>query len=221
MDDPALAPDAQAGALQALTTINFISNSAGILWRPIRKLATGQQPLTLLDVATGAGDVPIRLWHKARQAGIDLRIAGCDISPGAVQHATERARQAAADVRCFACDVLHEPLPEQYDVVTCSLFLHHLDDAQAVELLRRMAAAARRLVLVNDLRRSHAGYLLAWLGTRLLTRSPVAQVDGPLSVRAAFTIPEVRELARQAGLADATVQRRWPCRLLLSWERPE
>src|SRR5262249_61298949 len=81
-----------------------------------------------------------------------------------------------------ACDVLREPLPAGYDAVVCSLFLHHLSAEQAVGLLRRMAAAAGRLVLVNDLARGRAGYLLAYLGTRLLTRSPGVHFDGPRSV---------------------------------------
>lgn len=220
MDDPALARDAHVGALQALTTINLLSNCAGILWKPIRDLARQQRPLTLLDIASGAGDLPIRLWQRAKKAGIHLSVSGCDLSPVAIEHAKQRAKEQAADVRFFPIDILKESLPEQYDIVTCSLFLHHLDEPDAVELLRRMAAAARRLVLVNDLRRSQTGYLLACLVTRVLTRSPVARVDGPLSVRAAFTMDEARELARRAGLEDVSVERRWPCRLLLRWQPP-
>jgi hypothetical protein len=101
----------------------------------------------------------------------------------------------------------------------CSLFLHHLDEPQAVELLRRMSESARHLVLVNDLIRGRLGYALAWLGTRLLTRSRVVHVDGPLSVEGAFTRAEALELAERAGLHGATIVRRWPCRFLLTWQR--
>jgi hypothetical protein len=80
-----------------------------------------------------------------------------------------------------------------------------------------MAAAARRLVLINDLRRSAGGWLLAYVGTRLLSASPVVHTDGPRSVAAAFTPVELRQLAERAGLAGATVVRRWPFRLLLTW----
>ena len=76
------------------------------------------------------------------------------------------------------------------------------------------------LVLVNDLERGLAGLTLAHLGTRLLSRSDVVHTDGPLSVRAAFTVPEVRALAAAAGLTGAVVVRRWPCRFLLTWTRP-
>ena len=119
----------------------------------------------------------------------------------------------------FACNVLAEQRTAEYDAIITSLFLHHLDEEQAVELLRHMAAAARCLVLVNDLERGRLGYLLAWLGTRLLTRSRIVHVDGPRSVEGAFTKSEAQALAGRAGLEGATIGWRWPCRYLLSWER--
>jgi hypothetical protein len=109
-------------------------------------------------------------------------------------------------------------MPEEYDIVVCSLFLHHFDPSEAVAILRHMAST-RRLVLVNDLRRGVGGWLLAWAGARILTRCRVVHVDGPLSVAGAYTCAEARELARDAGLTGATVRRRWPCRWLLEWQR--
>jgi 2-polyprenyl-3-methyl-5-hydroxy-6-metoxy-1,4-benzoquinol methylase len=176
--------------------------------------------LRVLDLATGAGDLPIRLWHKARRAHIQLRLEGCDVSPRAVAYAHQRAKNQGADVRFFQLDALADALPTNYDVLTSSLFLHHLNDEQAVNLLRRMAQAANRLVLINDLRRNLAGLALAYIGTRLLSTSDVVHRDGVMSVRAAFTLEEVRTLARNAGLEGAQVKKRWPCRFLLAWRRP-
>jgi 2-polyprenyl-3-methyl-5-hydroxy-6-metoxy-1,4-benzoquinol methylase len=219
IDQPDLEESLHRDALRGLERINRWSGSAGILWRPIRALAQQNgAPLRLLDVATGAGDVPLRLWYKARRAGLSLEVAGCDRSPRAVAHAGHRAAQVGAAVRFFECDALSDTLPDDYDLVTCSLFLHHLDEGPAVELLRRMGHAARRLVLVNDLRRSRSGLLLAYLGTRLLSASPVVHRDGPLSVAAAYTPAEALDLAQRAGLTGARVARRWPCRYLLSWK---
>ena len=105
-------------------------------------------------------------------------------------------------------------------MVISSLFFHHLDNRQAAALLREMAAAADQLVLVNDLRRGVGGWLLAHAAARLFTASDVVHTDAPLSAKAALTMPEMRELASNVGLAEATVQRRWPCRFLLTWRRP-
>lgn len=222
IDQPDLDARRHARALEGLERVNFFSRSARIVWRPIESLAR-EGPLCrlrILDVATGAGDLPIALWWKARRAALEVEIDGCDVSRLAVEYARQQAEEAQAEVRFFQCDALLEPWPGDYDVVISSLFLHHLDEARAVELLRRMAAAAKRLVLVNDLMRSPAGFVLAWLGTRLLTRSDVARADGPRSVEGAFSLDEVGSLCRRAGLMDVTIQRRWPCRFLLTWRRP-
>ena len=101
----------------------------------------------------------------------------------------------------------------------CTLFLHHLSSEDARGLLQRMRHSARRLVLVDDLCRNRVGYVLAWAGGRLLTRSEIVHTDGPLSVRAAFTIEEVRQLAHDAGLIGARIRRHWPERFLLSWKK--
>ena len=101
--------------------------------------------------------------------------------------------------------------------MTSSLFLHHLDRPRAIELLCRLQRVTRRLLLVHDLRRTPMGLAVAWLVPRLITRSPVVHVDGPRSVRAAFTIPEVAQLAADAGLRRARVERCWPWRYLLQW----
>jgi SAM-dependent methyltransferase len=222
MDQPDLNPERHVQALRALARINFLSASAAILWPELAALARRMAPRVprVLDVATGGGDVPIRLWRRARQAGLDLRIEGCDISPVALEHARAAAARAVARLRFFEYDALSGPPPESYDAVFCSLFLHHLDEEQAVTFLGRMADSASQLVLVNDLERSRIGLLLAHVAGRLLTTSDVVHVDGPRSVEAAFTREEARALAERAGLAGARVRRRWPFRWLLSWRRP-
>jgi 2-polyprenyl-3-methyl-5-hydroxy-6-metoxy-1,4-benzoquinol methylase len=138
----------------------------------------------------------------------------------AIQFASQRANELNADVSFQAIDVLNDALPSRFDVLTCSLFLHHLDESDALRLLRKMGRAAERMVLVNDLARSPIGYVLAWAGTRLLSRSPIVHFDGPVSVEGAFTPSEALALAERAGLHGATVRRRWPFRYVLRWSKP-
>ena len=208
-------------ALDGLARINFFSRSAAILWPPIRALISSEPGRTwrLLDVATGAGDLPVALWRKARRAGIRLEVEGCDRSGRAIEHARRRAERWNVPARFFERDAVEQPLPAGYDIVTSSLFLHHLDEPQAIELLGRMAAAAGRLMLVNDLERSRAGFALAFVGVRLLTRCDVVHADGPQSVAGAFRLDEVRAMCRAAGLEGYSLKRRWPCRYLLAWKR--
>jgi hypothetical protein len=82
-----------------------------------------------------------------------------------------------------------------------------------------MAGEAQDGVVISDLIRSRVGLALAVAGTRLLSRSRIARVDGPLSVRAARTPAEYRRLCEASGLIGATIQRTWPERVLITWRR--
>lgn len=221
MDQPGLDEAQHVLALRGLARINRVSRSVGILWPAIATEVrrSGSETLRVLDLASGAGDVAIGLARRARRIGLRVAVAGCDVSPAAVAFAARSAGAAGVDIRFFRLDALQDALPEDFDVLTCSLFLHHLSDEEAVELLRRMAASARRAVLVNDLERSAVGYALAWAGCRLLSRSPIVHHDGPASVRAAFTNEEVLTLAGRAGLDGVRLSRHWPLRFLLHWSR--
>lgn len=221
MDDPAIATERLHGALTGLTRINFVSDSARIVWSPIARFARklNVDRLRVLDIATGAGDVPRALWRKARRAGLNLEIRGIDFSPRSIEFARERAAETKTPITFECRDALTDDLPADYDVVMCSLFLHHLSNDDARQLLGRMAAAQRQLVLVSDLRRSRLGLALAYVVSRAITRCDVVHVDAVRSVRAAFTMAELRQMAAQAGLSAATVARCWPARMLLTWDR--
>lgn len=220
MDDPALDARRHAHALDGLARINRFSRSSAIVWRAVRPIAARVGgALRVLDVATGAGDVPVGLCRRAAAGGISLEMSACDISPPALRHASQRAQRAGAKIEFFELNAVTTAIPQQYDVVVCSLFLHHLSDGEAISLLRNMATASRHALLVNDLRRCRRGLWLARLGTRVLSRSPVVHVDGPRSVLGAYSPAEALALAQAAGLGGATVARRWPFRFLLQWSR--
>ncbi|MFQ3651616.1 MAG: methyltransferase domain-containing protein, partial [Gemmataceae bacterium] len=173
------------------------------------QLRRGLRSVRVLDVACGGGDVV----HALAQLRPDWYVAGCDLSPTAVAYASRRGGTF------FVHDALAAPIPSGYEALTCCLFVHHLDIEQTLTLMRRLRASDARMVLISDLERCRAGLWSAYLITRLITRSPVVHYDGPVSVRAAYTLPEIARLARQAGLHGARLRRVWPFRWLLTWER--
>jgi len=221
MDQPGLDPELHAEALVGLRRINAVSRSAACLFEPIRALARvlppNAAPLRLLDVACGGGDLALDLAALAQRHGLALAVEGCDISPQAVALAQARARERTLEASFFVSDVLKDPLPDRFDVMVSSLFLHHLDTAEAETLLARLAAGSRRLLLISDLLRTPLGYGLAWAGTRLLSRSRIVHIDGLLSVRGAFQLAEVAAMAERAGLDGVDLRRCWPERYLLRW----
>ena len=105
-----------------------------------------------------------------------------------------------------------------FDVVTASLFFHHLSDDDCVRVLGSMYRVARRMIIVNDLHRHLLAYLSIVVLTRLFSRSVMVRNDGPLSVRRAFRMDELAGIARRAGI-DARVYRSFPYRLVLVAEK--
>ena len=221
MDDLALDRSEHDRALAGLVRLNAWSRSHRLLLEPVVREARSAGPtgITLLDVATGSADGPVRMAVHARSLGLRVRLILADASEHALAVAAARARAAGVDADTLRCDVLAAPIPAQADVVTCSLFVHHLDRSQAVTALRRMAQAARRTLAVADLERSKAGLLLAWGASRALSRSAVVHFDAPASVHGAYALDEVRALAQDAGLRGAVVRRRWPFRWTLECSR--
>jgi 2-polyprenyl-3-methyl-5-hydroxy-6-metoxy-1,4-benzoquinol methylase len=215
MDDPDLDAAEHERALRALARINRLSGTAGRIWREVRRADSARRPIRVLEVACGGGDVAVAVAARARAAGVALALTASDRSEralGAGRRRAERAGVAADFVPGEAPDGLP---PGPWDVVYASLFLHHLAEAEAERFLAVLGRMARRIVL-DDLRRTTTGLLLATFAGHVLTRSPVVRVDGPRSVRAAFTPAEVAAMARRAGLRAVRVRRSWPQRWTLT-----
>ncbi len=218
MDAPELDRSEHIQALRALARVNLLSLTTRRIWIELRKRGMGRdRPTRLLDVGCGGGDVILALSSRARNEEVPLEVSGCDSSPVALSHARAEAERTKLEAHFFQLDVIRSPLPGGFDLICSSLFLHHLDEEAAVDLLSGMARAGKS-VLVQDLVRSQLGYWLALGALRVLSASRVAWVDGARSVQASFRIPEVKELARQAGLEGASVVSCWPERFLLTWK---
>jgi len=222
MDEPGQDPGDLAVALHDLRGVNRWLGGWHVLRACMSGLLRGLPPTTyrVLDVGTGSGDLPLRLVRWARGRGVRLRVLATDAHPGTLELA--RAHTAHdPDVEVAPADALRLPFDDgEFDFALCSTTLHHFEGEQAAQVLRELDRVAARGVVVNDLRRSAA----ALLGARLLAAtvwrgSRLTRHDGPLSVRRAFTVPELRETARAAGLKGVRVRSHVPFRLSLVVDR--
>jgi 2-polyprenyl-3-methyl-5-hydroxy-6-metoxy-1,4-benzoquinol methylase len=222
MDDPALDEKIHQQALAGLRRVNSLSRTAAVFERAI--VASGilngskSEPIRVLDIACGGGDLVIQLSRRLQKYGRTVEVEGCDISPTAIAFANKQATDAGyGGVRFFKHDVLQDELAAgSYHVTTCSLFMHHLDEPEAVKLLKFMQQTASELALVDDLKRTKLGYTLAWVGCRLLSRCHVVHVDGPRSVEGAFTENEAMQLAAKADWNEPNISSHWPERFLMT-----
>ena len=201
--------------------MNKISFAAEILSKPLFQFVR-QNPgrlIKILDVGTGAADVPLRLWSLARKERLHIQIDGCDKSETAVAFAQSRAEVMNSPCRFLKVDIKTDDLPTDYDVIINSLFMHHLNNAEMISFLSKAATAAKGLLIVSDLERSYLNLAMIQIATRIASTSYVVRFDGPASVRAALTVSELRSIACTAGLDTAVIAKRFPCRLLLTWQK--
>ncbi len=220
MDDPGISATEHRRALRGLCRLNALACLDRAIWPLIAAKASAKRgPIRVLDVAAGAGDMIARLARRASIHGAEVQWHACDKSEEALRCASAAAQKQGVTLTTHALDVLSEPLPGGFDVAYSGLFLHHFDPPKVETILRAMSNAAK-CVIVQDLRRTYQGMLLARVVPRLVTRSHVVHTDAVLSVRAAYTMDELIQMAAGAGMAGADIRPMWPQRMLMTWEKP-
>lgn len=164
-------------------------------------------PITVLDVAAGAGDIARSL--KGRFPNMTL--VALDQSETMLSFGEGLTRVRGDGRRLPFAD-------KSVDFVTATHFFHHLKDEEIVATLKEFDRVARRGIIVNDLLRRRRA--LAWIYLMTLFANPYVKADGPLSVKRGFTVPEIRDLATRSGLAWLKVRVHFGHRFTLAGERP-
>jgi ubiquinone/menaquinone biosynthesis C-methylase UbiE len=166
--------------------------------------------ITVLELAAGSG----RLLKFIRESAIpkELKCVGLELSQESANSIEENGLTA---VRADATELPFAD--DSFDLVFCTLFLHHLSDAGAASLLREMHRVASRKIYVIDLdRRAVPYYLYKLFGTMLLQR--FTRDDGALSIKRAFSPTELRQIAKRSGLRNVEIERSAINRLVLTAE---
>lgn len=194
--------------LQVLEKLNRLGGHR-LMLRYIEKLIDSKQvgALSILDLATGAADIPRAIVAWAKDRGMRISVTAVDGN----EHVLRSAREWCRDwpqIQLEHYDLLDLPYgPGSFDIVLCSLALHHFTTENAVTVLRRMNEVARTGFILNDLQRNWLSIWTSELLARTIMRSPLVRQDGPQSFRAAFTVTELRGMAREAGIKNFTVNR--------------
>jgi methyltransferase family protein len=214
LDDPRADPDTVAVSLGNVARANrWFGGAAAVRYgldRVLRGVSRGR-PLTLLDLGTGAGDLPQQAIRWARRRGYALRPVGLELNRTAALMALRAGIPCA--VACAGAPPMRE---KSVDIVLVSQVAHHLNRESAVRLLRTCDALARVGVVIADLRRGRMAPMAFWVGARALRFDPSTVADGITSIRRGYTSRELRLLLAEAGVS-ARVSRRLGYRLVATW----
>ena len=187
--------------LDNLVALNRRFGSHRLLRRFLAGWLRPDRAYRVLDLCTGAADLPRVMVEWARPRGIALHIDAVDAQPATLAIA-EKKCAAFPEIHFHQADALSYDARPRYDFVHCSLALHHFSDENAARLLRRCRELSTRFVLVADLERSPLTTAGVWAVTAAIYRDPMTQHDGRLSARRAFSFAEMHALAELAGWKD-------------------
>jgi SAM-dependent methyltransferase len=127
---------------------------------------------SLIDLGCGNGG----LIAELKSRGLTGRFAGADVSESAVRCAQENVPGA----KFFTMDLIHETLPEPYDIAVLSEVLEHLEDDSGV--LEKLAPRVKYVIVSvpggsDDKVDTHYGHFRNYPGRMMADRLEAAGFD--------------------------------------------
>jgi Methylase of polypeptide chain release factors len=202
-----------------LKELDFLNQSLGghaISLRGLKKLVTDKEKTyKIADLGCGSGDTLKFIAKWARANGYKLELTGVDMNINAIEYFNAHCSGypeitgVAADYKEFLKN------SENIDIVLCSLFCHHLNDNELLDLLTWVRSHAAIGIVISDLQRHWLAYYGAKAFTYVLKGSVLAKNDGPISVLRGFKRTELDTLFQKAGIVKYSITLEWAFRYLV------
>jgi SAM-dependent methyltransferase len=180
------------------------------------------QPLHIVDVGCGGGDMLRRIEKWAVQKRVNVKLTGIDLNPHAIRAARELTR-AESRIEWIAGEAYSlDPGSGPIDLVISALFTHHLTDDEIGRFIAWMERVARRGWFINDLYRSETAYTWFKVLAAAMRWHRFVRHDGPASFRRSFLPQDWKHYVEQAGLfaQDVSIATVRPGRLCVGRVKP-
>ena len=156
MQDPKYVKDAFADiADKYVFTNHVLSFGVDIFWRrKVAKMISSRNPINVLDIATGSGDLALEIQKKCPET----EVVGSDFCEPMLQQANKRGLE-----RTVLADALNLPFSEaHFDVVTVSFGLRNMADwsGALTEMFRVLSPGGYLIILDFSLPQSFIGHKL-------------------------------------------------------------
>jgi ubiquinone/menaquinone biosynthesis C-methylase UbiE len=202
IDDPNADARLLRDELKSIRTINRLFGGHAAMRRGMGILMADVKTdeISVLDLGTGSADLPVYMVKLGRRLKRRITITAVDNHQRVLEVARERTKHYS-EISIHAGNLLNlNYSPGAFDIVVCSLTLHHFSREDAIHILRSMNLLCRTGFLVNDLNRSRIAAWTTKVYTNLTTRNRMTLTDSYLSVLRGFTMMEVQDMALAAGL---------------------
>jgi 2-polyprenyl-3-methyl-5-hydroxy-6-metoxy-1,4-benzoquinol methylase len=184
--------------LRSIRQLNCWFGSHRLIRHFVRRWIRPGARMRIVDLATGSGDIPRLIVDLARKMGANVEVDAVDRQSATLEIARELS-SGYPEISYVEGNILEFEPPHRYDIVLCSLALHHFSEEDAACVLRRCRELSRKFVLVSDLRRGRLGTIGVHLLTALIFRAPMTRYDARLSAARSFSFAELDHLALRGG----------------------
>jgi ubiquinone/menaquinone biosynthesis C-methylase UbiE len=221
MDLPARDPRILYDDLRNLRILNAMFGGYRAVRRhiiPMFNRVDSGRPIRVLDLATGSGDHPLQLLDLARSLERKIEVVAVDRNPQILRAAGELVDRYP-NITLYEADIRSLSYADgSFDVVLCSLALHHFSSGDAIDIVSLMYRLSSVGFIVNDLNRTRVGAWVTRAFTAVAMRNPMTWNDSYVSFLRAFTAEELLSMARHAGVSRYRVHPHPLFRLVLVGE---
>jgi len=180
--------------------------------KSILKNNQSKQKITIVDVGCGNGDMLRTIADYAENNELDVVLVGIDANQFTVDYAKKLS--VCYPNISFRCEDIFDKSFEkvQYDIVLCTLTLHHFKNDEIIKLLNLFKTNAKLGMVINDLQRSTISYRL-FQGLCLIFRlNTMARKDGLVSILRGFKKPELEEFSKELQFKNYSIEWKWAFR---------
>ena len=217
LDAPDIPVDQLFRNLRELDFINRALGGQSLSLSGIKKLVNDKTRIYhIVDLGCGSGDTMQTISDWAFDSGYHVKLTGVDKNPHVIDYLNDYCKDypeingVVSDYRDYI-----NAGNNAIDIIHCSLFCHHLNDEELIQLFVDCKTSAKRGFVINDLHRHWLSYYGVYLITHLLNGSVLSKNDGPLSVLRAFRRKELRSFLDKAEVVTYSLAWRWIFRYLV------
>ncbi len=200
---------------KALVEIEFINKWLGgydVILNALSAMHWPERTITIMDIGSGGGDMLRKISTWAKNNNKSARLIGVDRNPVMTEFAANQSL-GFSNIEFITMSVFDAQLLDiKADITMNSLFCHHFENPELVNLLRTMNQIASQSILINDLDRNWLAYYLIKILTKLFSKNELVKYDAPLSVARSLTRKEWKDILRQAGILHYSLRWMWAWR---------
>lgn len=217
MDDFELRGEELRKTLNDLNRVNRLLGGDSISIKGIKKLLSDiplQKEITIADVGCGNGGMLRKLAKWGRKKGFNFKLTGIDANPHAIEMGREQS-DSFPEISFYTENVFAPEFKKQhFDVILCTLTLHHFRDEQIINLLKSFYHQANIGIVINDLQRSRIAYRLFQAFCNVFINNEIAREDGLTSILRGFKKDDILTYSRDLPPSEHFISWKWAFRYL-------